>query len=713
MAVIGTFGSYTAARLGIYASQASLNVTGNNIANINTTGYTRQRMDLSSIYGGGTDRYASSYNVNIGYGVLTDGVSQLRDPYIDIRYRTEQSNLGQEEYKMKALEELSAKLDEVGDGKGEFGVIERQFNDLVQQLENLSEKTGSQDYDTLVRGSAKTLTDLFQNYAKGLEEIRENEEVYFDSTVKEVNTILTNIRNLNESIRKANICGDKALELRDERNVQIDELSKLMKINVTYDMERIDQYTEVERLNIAIADDQGIDQADLVRGIFVGQLEYQQPSNPNPYMLQVDELKNRWDKVFVDKDGNPSQDEPLDDDALVGGLQALREILTEEGEFASPADLAADPAANIKRGIPYYQKALDLLANKFAQVMNEANQLPIDTLTAAYELDPTKTFFVDEKGADIGITKAQVEQAVKDAEDGKLSENDRQNIYETLRAKGVLTKEYDFYKGGPLISNSSVGNDTTGITASNITIAYDWANQKTRILNTLRPNEILKPKQAVYESDIIKQATVPGNLTIGGYTCTLSPTEDTLEQQLKTFADAYNADTTNTQWTASVNGDKNRIIFTAKDSGSLETTHATPPTGTTVKVAGSDETKITHTTANDNINHIISQFSTKMDYDAKAIEPNADADDFFYGTFQEFFTNISHTLATDQETTELKMNNHEIQSLKEENNRQSVSGVDLNDEATNMMQFQKSYQAACRLLTTLDSMLNTLINNTI
>ena len=80
MAIIGTFGSYTAARLGIYASQASLNVTGNNIANVNTNGYTRQRMDLRSIYGGAVDRYVSKYSVNIGYGVLTEGVSQLRDP---------------------------------------------------------------------------------------------------------------------------------------------------------------------------------------------------------------------------------------------------------------------------------------------------------------------------------------------------------------------------------------------------------------------------------------------------------------------------------------------------------------------------------------------------------------------------------------------------------------------------------------------------------
>ena len=39
-------------------------------------------------------------------------------------------------------------------------------------------------------------------------------------------------------------------------------------------------------------------------------------------------------------------------------------------------------------------------------------------------------------------------------------------------------------------------------------------------------------------------------------------------------------------------------------------------------------------------------------------------------------------------------------------------GVDLNDEAMNMMMFQKAYSAACRLMTTYDSMLDRLINGT-
>ena len=54
---IGTFGSFTQARLAIYAAQTGLTVTGNNISNINTPGYTRQRLDQTSLYTAGSDRY--------------------------------------------------------------------------------------------------------------------------------------------------------------------------------------------------------------------------------------------------------------------------------------------------------------------------------------------------------------------------------------------------------------------------------------------------------------------------------------------------------------------------------------------------------------------------------------------------------------------------------------------------------------------------------
>ena len=67
----------------------------------------------------------------------------------------------------------------------------------------------------------------------------------------------------------------------------------------------------------------------------------------------------------------------------------------------------------------------------------------------------------------------------------------------------------------------------------------------------------------------------------------------------------------------------------------------------------------------------------------------------------------------DQYATTGKVETYTLLALDLENDRQSVSGVDLNEEATSMMQFSKSYSAACKLLTTLDSMLDKLINGTI
>ena len=89
-----TFGSLTTVKLGIYAAQKGLDVTGNNITNINTNGYTRQRLDQVSLISGGSDRYHSQYNVRVGQGVLVNGVSQLRDPGLDISYRKSQADVG-------------------------------------------------------------------------------------------------------------------------------------------------------------------------------------------------------------------------------------------------------------------------------------------------------------------------------------------------------------------------------------------------------------------------------------------------------------------------------------------------------------------------------------------------------------------------------------------------------------------------------------------
>ena len=277
MAVIGTFSSFTTARLGIYASQASLNITGNNIANINTPGYTRQRLDLVSLYSKNTGKYANVFNTNIGYGVLTESRTQLRDPFLDIRYRNENTNLAANAEKYNGLYQLSHTLDEVNKGtekdKG-YGVIQACLKNFVTALEELHKNVGSQEFDRQVRGEAESLTTFFKEAAKALQSVYDGKKEEFTQTIKETNLLLTDIRDLNEQIRTAALYGDNALELRDQRNLDLDKLSEMMHINVEYSMERVDQFTEVEKLTVTIAGSKGPDgkPIKLIDGIYGAQI---------------------------------------------------------------------------------------------------------------------------------------------------------------------------------------------------------------------------------------------------------------------------------------------------------------------------------------------------------------------------------------------------------------------------------------------------------
>ena len=224
MSFIGTFGMFTTARLGIYTSQQGLNLTGNNIANINTTGYTRQVLDIKSMNASGQDRYSDS-NVRVGSGAYADSISQLRDPYLDIRYRTECASVGFMDTKLSNLDDVAAILDEIGDGEDENGILSAQLNDFLQSLEKLSEYTGQMEFDTQARSSAMSLVTTFNSYADRLEQVGKNAVDQLKQDIDKVNHILTNIRDLNASIRKCEIHGSPALEMQDERNRLIDELS--------------------------------------------------------------------------------------------------------------------------------------------------------------------------------------------------------------------------------------------------------------------------------------------------------------------------------------------------------------------------------------------------------------------------------------------------------------------------------------------------------
>ena len=711
MGSIGTFGSFTQARLAIYAAHKGLSVTGNNIANVNTTGYTRQRLEQSSFGASGADRYYSSFDSRVGNGVLCTGLTQLRDPYLDIRYRGEMANVGSMDAKLGGLENIQAVLDEVGDGDDAFGIIEAQLSDLVAKLRQLSDQTGHSLYDIQVRASADTLTKQLNAYASRLQEVYKNNMASYQQDVSKVNGILTNIRDLNATIRKNEIHGDNSLELRDERNVLIDQLSQYMKIDVTYTTEELGGGQTVEKLIIKLGDANpdgkpgGTDTTTLIDGVYGAQLSTTQVPKPNPdfdktkpdnatdnqrYLdvdgnktndekkaakiddpnlgltvsaltdtrgglmyttekgktteIQEDVYKKGEPKPKVDpdtgvitetvyhKDGTkyysteyvrtPSKETALEDNDLYGALQSQRELLTRSGEFSTDAAIQSDPNAASQRGIPYYQKSLDLLARQFAQTLNAANQ--------GYVYDENGNYVKGTMGADGKITRGnpsffELKDPADPTKTHTLNRKDTMDnvpdwVKTEIEKSGAKSIE-DYLKdnngiklGEPLFSNRGDGNDTKDITAANISISAKWAEGPQIVRSFQLPSAMDK---------------IPS-------------------------------------------------------------------------------------TESSNIDHMIYLFEKKQDYKPGTVEPDAKGKDvtMFTGSFQEMWSNIGSVLGNDMKVTSTLLDAYYASSVSLDTSRDSVSSVDFNDEAMNLMQYSKSYSAACRLMTTIDSVLDKLINGT-
>ncbi|MHC1749810.1 MAG: flagellar hook-associated protein FlgK [Cellulosilyticaceae bacterium] len=204
---------------GLSASQRGLQVTGHNLSNVNTPGYTRQQLVQ------GDSRYhkigAGGYGLKqVGLGVDVLEVRQIRDSFADKRFRTENSALGFYAGKQNATAEVEAILDEP---HGE--ALSKMLNDFWRQTQKLStspegveERLAFIQTANVIIKKANHMMESFTNYQEHL-----NNQV--KQGITDVNKILKGIKDLNNTIAEKEIGGDNANDLRDQRNNLLDELS--------------------------------------------------------------------------------------------------------------------------------------------------------------------------------------------------------------------------------------------------------------------------------------------------------------------------------------------------------------------------------------------------------------------------------------------------------------------------------------------------------
>jgi flagellar hook-associated protein 1 FlgK len=346
-----TFYGFEAAKSGLTAAQAGLDITGNNIANLSTEGYSRQVVDQTETYlGSSSDKVAPVLLQSNGLGTTVQGINQMRSQFLDLRYRDANAINAANEKMRSILGDIENNFDETeNDG------LSAMLDDFNKQLQVLSMNAGAVEYSSLTRSSAQKVTQTFNQYSNQLAAIRKQTVDEMEISVGDANTLLNKIATINTSIKSATLHGTSTNELNDSRNLYLDKLSKYMNIKATY---HDDGTVSVSSGSTTLLDATAGSVATLAK----------------------DDAATGM-RLLAD-----GSEMTLTGGSLFGSMQ----VLNGKGSFAASGE-------NDYRGLPYYQASLDALANSLTTTFNSLNGTgkPLFTSTGAADIAITSQWLAN------------------------------------------------------------------------------------------------------------------------------------------------------------------------------------------------------------------------------------------------------------------------------------------------------------------------------
>jgi flagellar hook-associated protein 1 FlgK len=209
---VSTFGGLNTAYTGLVAARRGLDVVGQNIANANTDGYTRQRVTTSAITASPQTGHFSG-GVRVGQGVSVDGIARLGSANLDAQVRFTAGASGYSAVRSNALSAIEGSLNEPGKNG-----LSTQLQEFWAAWQEVSSNAGESAQAGLLIGQATVLASQIAQGYQAVDnqwtEVRGN----VTSLVAELNSSATQVADLNGRIRSTLAAGGNANELLDQRN---------------------------------------------------------------------------------------------------------------------------------------------------------------------------------------------------------------------------------------------------------------------------------------------------------------------------------------------------------------------------------------------------------------------------------------------------------------------------------------------------------------
>lgn len=309
---------------GLLTSQKKLYITNHNVANADTVGYSRQQATQVA-----TLPHRLPGIGFLGTGTNITSVNRVRDSYLDFKYRKENAPLGEWEIKTTSLLDIENILKET-----EHEGLSKCVDEFFKAIEDLSKDPSNESYRVVLRERAIALTSHLNETAGKLFNLQKDANYQVGANIKQINDLGSNIRRLNEQIYKLELDGKPANDLRDQRDLLVNDLSKIVDIQVN-------EHDGKYKVSIG-----GI---SLVEHTELSKLKYPPntvPSSINPTEELVQVQWENGSNVFIKG----------------GKLKALIDVRDGKGINGEYA------------GVPYYVKRLDEFAKIFVNEINEEHK---------------------------------------------------------------------------------------------------------------------------------------------------------------------------------------------------------------------------------------------------------------------------------------------------------------------------------------------------
>jgi flagellar hook-associated protein 1 FlgK len=208
----------------LLTQQRAINVAGNNIANVNTPGYSRQTLRLE------TRTPIASPEGPVGFGVRSAGIERAYDRYLGVQLIGEMSNFGRWEARQGMLERVEVVLDE-SDGYG----LTQALSEFWNAWQNLALNPSGQIEREVTAAAGQSLADTLRRKYTDLEQVQEDIDVAVEGAVEDINRLAAEISELNRKIAQTEVGGIAANDYRDSRDRVLKDLGELIEIHAYED----------------------------------------------------------------------------------------------------------------------------------------------------------------------------------------------------------------------------------------------------------------------------------------------------------------------------------------------------------------------------------------------------------------------------------------------------------------------------------------------